>query len=126
MDVIGAVYRGLSCGGCGGVGSGRSGIGCLVNGKQVQLSLADPRNRRRSRNAAADSGRRDVKASMPGKVIKILVEPGQAVESAAGLLILEAMKMQNEMKAPRAGRVSAIGVKENDSVTAGQMLAIVE
>ena len=79
----------------------------LVNGKEVRLSLADPRNRRRNANNNADSGRRDIKAAMPGKVIKILVETGQSVEPAEGLLILEAMKMQNEVRSPGAGRSCA-------------------
>jgi biotin carboxyl carrier protein len=98
----------------------------LVNGKEVQLALADPRNRRQSRTAAADTGRRDVKASMPGKVIKILVAPGQAVEAAAGLLILEAMKMQNEVRSPGAGTVAALRVAVGDTVASGQVLVTLE
>lgn len=98
----------------------------LVNGKEVQLSLADPRNRRRSANAGNDSGRRDVKAAMPGKVIKILVEPGQTVEAAAGLLILEAMKMQNEVRSPGPGTVAAIRVAVGDTVASGQVLVTLE
>ena len=98
----------------------------LVNGKQVRLSLADPRNRRRNGNNNADSGRRDVKAAMPGKVIKILVEPGQSVEPAAGLLILEAMKMQNEVRSPGTGRVTSVHVKVGDTVASGQALVTLE
>jgi biotin carboxyl carrier protein len=98
----------------------------LVNGKEVQLSLADPRNRRRNANAGNDSGRRDVKAAMPGKVIKVLVEPGQTVEAAAGLLILEAMKMQNEVRSPGPGTVAAVRVAVGDTVASGQVLVTLE
>jgi biotin carboxyl carrier protein len=98
----------------------------LVNGKEVQLALADPRNRRRDANNNADSGRRDVKAAMPGKVIKILVEAGECVEGAAGLLILEAMKMQNEVRSPGAGRVSAVRVMVGETVASGQVLVTLE
>ena len=98
----------------------------LVNGKEVRLSLADPRNRRRNANNNADSGRRDIKAAMPGKVIKILVELGQPVEPAAGLLILEAMKMQNEVRSPGTGRVAAVRVAVGDTVASGQVLVTLE
>ncbi|MFN0102904.1 MAG: acetyl-CoA carboxylase biotin carboxyl carrier protein subunit [Bryobacteraceae bacterium] len=98
----------------------------LVNGKEVQLALADPRDRRRNANNNADSGRREIRAAMPGRVIKILVEPGQAVEPAVGLLILEAMKMQNEVRSPGAGRVAAVRVAVGDTVASGQALVTLE
>jgi biotin carboxyl carrier protein len=98
----------------------------LVNGKEVSLSLANPRDRRRNGGNNADSGRRDVKAAMPGKVIKILVEPEQTVEAGEGLLILEAMKMQNEVRAPGAGRVAAVRVAVGDTVASGQVLVTLE
>jgi biotin carboxyl carrier protein len=98
----------------------------LVNGKEVGLSLANPRNRRRNGNNNGDSGRRDVKAAMPGKVIKVLVEPEQTVEAGTGLLILEAMKMQNEVRSPGAGRVAAVRVAVGDTVASGQVLVTLE
>ena len=63
---------------------------------------------------------------MPGKVIKILVEPEQTVEAGEGLLILEAMKMQNEVRAPGAGRVAAVRVAVGDTVASGQVLVTLE
>lgn len=98
----------------------------LVNGKEVELSLADPRNRRRNGNNSADSGRRDVKAAMPGKVIKILATVGDTVAPGDGLLILEAMKMQNEVKAAGSGRVAAVRVEVGDTVSSGQVLVTLE
>lgn len=104
----------------------RAGDLILVNGKQIRLSLADPRDRRRNASANGDSGRRDVKAAMPGKVVKTLVNPGDIVEAGAGLLILEAMKMQNEVRSQRAGRVAAVRVAVADTVASGQVLVTLE
>lgn len=104
----------------------RAGERMLVNGKEVRLVLADPRDRRRGAGQNGDSGRRDIKAAMPGKVIKVLVAVGDAVEPAGGLLILEAMKMQNEVRSPGAGRVAAVRVQVGDTVASGQVLVTLE
>lgn len=104
----------------------RAGGRLLVNGKEVTAELADPRNRRRGGSQGADTGRRDVKAAMPGKVIKILVSVDEAVEPGAGLLILEAMKMQNEVRAVGTGRVTAIRVAVGETVASGQVLVTLE
>ena len=63
---------------------------------------------------------------MPGKVVRILVAAGDEVAAGQGIVVIEAMKMQNEMKAPRAGRVAAIQARENDSVVAGAVLAVID
>ena len=63
---------------------------------------------------------------MPGKVVRVLVSAGDEVVAGQAILVVEAMEMQNELKAPRDGRVTAIEVRENDSVKAGAVLAIVE
>ena len=63
---------------------------------------------------------------MPGKVVRVLVGEGDEVVAGQGLLVVEAMKMQNEMKAPRAGRIGSIAVKEHEAVTAGSVLLVIE
>lgn len=98
----------------------------LVNGKEVELSLADPRDRRRNGNNSANSGRKDVRAAMPGKVIKLLAGVGDTVSVGDGLLILEAMKMQNEVRAPGEGRLTAVRVAVGDTVASGQVLVTLE
>ena len=60
---------------------------------------------------------------MPGKVVRILAPPGTAVEAGQGLLVIEAMKMQNEMKSPKKGTIKKLTVKEGAPVEAGQVLA---
>ena len=62
---------------------------------------------------------------MPGKVVRVHVEAGAAVEKGAGVIVVEAMKMQNEMKSPRAGVVVSVNVKPGDTVNAGDVLAVV-
>ena len=72
------------------------------------------------------SGKASLKALMPGKVISILAAEGTEVEAGQGLVVIEAMKMQNELKSPRAGRVSRCGVEEGGTVQAGQVLFEIE
>jgi biotin carboxyl carrier protein len=81
---------------------------------------------RRARAAGADEGPRAVRAPMPGRVVRVLVAPGDDVEEQQGVVVIEAMKMQNELKAPKAGRISRVAVRIGDAVAAGALLALVE
>ena len=63
---------------------------------------------------------------MPGKVVRILVEQGAQVEAGAGIMVVEAMKMQNEVKSPKKGTVQKLLVSHDAAVNAGDVLAIVE
>jgi biotin carboxyl carrier protein len=63
---------------------------------------------------------------MPGKIIKVLVTPGSAVTAGQGLLVVEAMKMQNEMKSPKDGVVARIQGYEGATVVAGETLVVIE
>ena len=97
----------------------------VVN-RYFDVEIIDPR--RRALNAASldDGGRRAIRTQMPGRIIKVLVNEGDSVEENQGLLILEAMKMQNEIKAPRAGLITKISVRENDSVESNEILIELE
>ena len=64
----------------------------------------------------------DVKTSMPGRIVKVLLKKGEKVEEGQAVLILEAMKMQNEIKSPRTGRIIKIGPKASESVETGSLL----
>ena len=97
-----------------------------VGNRRLDYQVDDPRQWKRSSDAAGGQGRAAILAPMPGKVVRILVAAGDAVEAGQGIIVVEAMKMQNEMKAPRAGRVAAIHAKENDSVVAGAVLAVID
>ena len=63
---------------------------------------------------------------MPGKVVRVLVAPGHEVRAGQGLVVMEAMKMENELRAPRAGRVSEIHVAERQAVETGALLLVLE
>lgn len=102
------------------------GLVVVVRGYRFEIQARDPR--RYSRNAAARGadGLQTITAPMPGKVVRVLVAPGDQVESGQGLLVVEAMKMQNEMKAQKSGKVIAVAAKEGATVKAGELLATIE
>jgi biotin carboxyl carrier protein len=86
-------------------------------------------NGRRSRRAAdttGAAGEQRITAPMPGKVLRILVRPGDEVTLRQPLIVVEAMKMENELTSPKAGRVKEVGATEGQSVEAGRLLVIVE
>jgi biotin carboxyl carrier protein len=97
-----------------------------VNGRVFRVDVFDPRELRGRRSAADNNGPQAVTAPMPGRVIRVLVEPGQQVAAAEGLIVVEAMKMQNEMKAPRAGCVAAVKTVAGATVSAGDVLLVIE
>jgi biotin carboxyl carrier protein len=97
-----------------------------IDGHRFRFEIEDPRRWSRSFGGAALQGRATIVAPMPGKVVRVLVRPGDAVIKGQGIIVVEAMKMQNELKSPRDGTVTAIEVKEHDSVNAGAVLAVIE
>ena len=97
-----------------------------VNGVAVAVSLIDPRARRAPGRAAASSGRRSIVSPMPGRIVKVLVKAGDAVAAHQGLVVVEAMKMENELRAPHAGRVTDVKVVDGMSVEANAVLVTLE
>ena len=98
-----------------------------VGTRSYQIKLVDPRRLSRSTTSGTQHhGSAEIIASMPGKVVRLLVEIGAHVEAGAGIMVVEAMKMQNEMKAPRAGVVVSINLEEGATVNAGDVLAVIE
>jgi len=92
-----------------------------------EVSIADPRSwRSRHTTATGTSGPQRVAASMPGKVVRILTTPGAHVKAGQGIAVIEAMKMQNELRSPRDGKISSILVQEGKAVNAGEVVAVVE
>jgi biotin carboxyl carrier protein len=88
--------------------------------------VSDPRDRSPVKSRAAATGVVEVRAQMPGSVVKLLLRAGDRIETGQGLLVVEAMKMQNEMKSPKDGIVAKILVAEGDKVAVGDLLAVVE
>ena len=102
------------------------GASAWVHGRVFAVTVDDPRELSAEAASGGLSGRRDVRAPMPGKVIRVLVREGDEVTAGQGIVVMEAMKMQNEMPAPKAGRVVTVSVKAGDAVATGQVLAAIE
>jgi biotin carboxyl carrier protein len=99
----------------------------VVGHERFSASVRDPRSfRSRNRVGATELGVMKIKAPMPGKVVRILAGVGDQVESGQSVIVIEAMKMQNELKAPKNGVLKKINVAEGAAVDAGQALAEVE
>ena len=97
-----------------------------VNGKRYAVEVRDPRRPSRARGSFSAPGRQKVASPMPGKVVRVLVAEGDSVEAGQGLVVIEAMKMQNEIRSPKPGRVVAVPVKEGMAVGGGETLVEVE
>ena len=102
------------------------GLSAEACGRRFAVEAGDPRDTGRGSRASSGSGRQNVAAPMPGKVIRILVEVGDVVTEGQGLVVVEAMKMQNEMKASRPGRVIEIRARGGETVGAGDTLVVLE
>ena len=106
---------------------GPEGRAVLLDGQRHSYAVEDPRslNSRRTAARGAD-GPRAIKAPMPGRIVRILAEPGAVVEANQAIVVIEAMKMQNELKSPKAGRLARMAVAVGDTVQAGAILAVIE
>ena len=97
-----------------------------VGSTRFTVEVRDPRSLRGRTRAGDDHGPKKIIAPMPGKVVRLLVREGDDVEPGAGVAVVEAMKMQNEIKSPKKGTVQKVLVSEGATVNAGDVLAIVE
>jgi len=105
---------------------GPTGFYVDLNGERSVVEVQDPRSMSRRGAAGSHDGRQNVSAPMPGRVVRVLVSEGAEVQVGAGLVVVEAMKMQNEMKAPKSGRVLSVKASEGDTVAAGEVLVTIE
>ncbi len=99
----------------------------VINGRRYGFAVDDPRSLRgRAGAAGGATGPRSIKAPMPGRVVRVLVNEGDEVAEHQGVVIIEAMKMQNELKSPRAGRIARVAVAVDATVDSGEVLVVVE
>ena len=96
----------------------------VVGLRRYLVELRDPRRWRRSGSSIEAEGPQEIVAPMPGKIVKVLVTEGQEVKRDQGLLVIEAMKMQYELRAPRAGRVERVYMAEGRGVESGARLLL--
>ena len=93
----------------------------------LDVKLFDPKRLRGTgRDTEHGDGAAEIRTAMPGKVVRILVGKGASIEKGDGVLVVEAMKMQNELKSPKAGTVKEIKVEEGSTVSAGDVLAVIQ
>lgn len=98
-----------------------------VRGSEFAVSIMDPKRLRGSGGTAhSHDGRAEIRTAMPGKVVRVLAEVGTEIKKGDGVLVVEAMKMQNEMKSPKDGIVKEIRTAEGTTVNAGEILAVIE
>lgn len=99
----------------------------VIAGRRYEFAMDDPRSLRGRRGTGEGAaGPRTVKASMPGRVVRILVKEGDEVVEQQGIIVIEAMKMQNELKTPKSGRIAKVVVAVDATVSAGEVLIVVE
>ena|SRR5579864_897595 len=107
--------------------AGKTSEQITVDGVRYAIEVHDPRAWRTSRaRTGASDGPKRIVAPMPGKVVRVLASAGSQVEMGAGIVVIEAMKMQNELKSPRKGRVTSVPAIEGALVNAGDVLAVIE
>ena len=98
----------------------------ITAGRDLSVVIQDEREWRRNRGGSVEAeGRQQVLAPMPGKIVRVLVKAGDSVRAGQGLLVVEAMKMQNEIRAPKSGTIDRVRVVEGQTVNAGEVVVIV-
>lgn len=105
---------------------GAAGWNLDVDGRHFSCEVIDPRENSRPHRIAPGHGRVTLRAPMPGKVVRLLAVEGDCVAADQGVLVVEAMKMQNEIKSPAPGVVVSLPARPGDTVAANQPLAVVE
>ena len=99
----------------------------VLRGLARDVTIIDPKRLRGSQTSGAHhTGAAQIVSPMPGKIVRVLVEVGAKVEAGAGVIVVEAMKMQNEMKSPKAGVVVSINAETGATVNAGDVLAVID
>lgn len=99
----------------------------VLRGRNYDVAITDPKRLRSAQSSGAHhAGAAEIISPMPGKIVRVLVAVGAKVAAGSGIVVVEAMKMQNEMKAPKAGVVASIKTEEGATVNAGDVLAVIE
>ena len=98
----------------------------VVHLPSISVPASIDAGRRRGRTAGHADGEQRIVAPMPGRVVRVLAQAGDEVELRQPLIVVEAMKMENELRAPKAGRVKEVAVEPGASVEAGRLLIVIE
>ena len=97
-----------------------------ILGHRISVDFLDSSRRGRGRRAVIHSGVAEVRAPMPGRIVRLLLGKADEVEARQGIVVMEAMKMQNEIRSPKKGKIIELNVAEGDAVNLGDLIARVE
>ena len=98
-----------------------------IRGNEIEVGITDPKHLRGGAAEADHSAARaEIRTAMPGKVVRVLHQVGSEVQNGDGVIVVEAMKMQNEMKSPKTGIIVEMRAAEGDTVAAGDVLVVIE
>lgn len=99
-----------------------------INGEYYEISVVNEKKKAQIRQSANHiiEGKQEIKASMSGKIVKVLISANDKVSEGQGLIIVEAMKMENEIRAPKAGHILKVNVKEGETVENNTTLLVIE
>lgn len=107
--------------------AGTEDVSVAVRGREYSVRIIDPKRLRGSASSSQhETGRAEIRTAMPGKVVRILAAVGDEVTTGDGVIVVEAMKMQNEMRSPKDGTVTEIRASEGETVAAGDILIVIE
>jgi len=102
-------------------------IHLIIGSARYAVDVQDPRSLQTRRAAGGvEAGPQKITAPMPGKIVRVMVAVGDEVKAGQGIIVMEAMKMQNELKSPKDGRVQKILTTEGSTVNPGDALAVIE
>lgn len=106
-------------------GSGRFRV--IIRGRETEVRIVDPKRLRGTSTGSQDTaGLALIVSAMPGKVVQVLLEPEVEVKQGDGIVVVEAMKMQNELRSPKSGILREIRVVSGQTVAAGEVLAVID
>ena len=97
-----------------------------LGGPRVTVEIPEPHERAARKGEPEEKARRDIRAAMPGKVVAVKVKQGEEVRQGQGLVVVEAMKMENEVPAPKTGKVTALEVVPGQTIEKGALLLSIE
>ncbi len=106
--------------------NGDRSYGVTIDGRHDPVQILDPLRQAAAASGPQQSGRVEIRSTMPGRIAAVLVKEGQAIRAGQGLVVVEAMKMENEIPSPHDGTVGAIAVSVDDAVQMGALLVTVE
>jgi len=97
-----------------------------IGNNRIPVEILDSHKKFQRSAHKGPSGAAEIRAPMPGRIVRVLTSPGQDVHANQGIVVMEAMKMQNEIKSPTNGKIRSLDVAEGETVLSGHLIAVIE